>query len=138
MLQSKLKVYRNVFILGLDGESVHVETLVMQMFASDYADEDETVFVPNTDGTSEDGRNDAAPSGYIKSIRGGSSVDNPPQYTGGRWKGWHCEGSILRSLFGILMWDVFFQDVPNVFYTPYQDQPLDLLYGRAFYENRYV
>ena len=106
----------------------------MQMFASDCADEDETVFVANMDKLS-DGEN--SPNGYKKLHAGDSgSIQSLPLYSGGRWKGWHCEGSVLKSLFGILMWDVMFQDVANVFYTPYQDQPLDLLYGRAFYENR--
>ena len=35
------------------------------------------------------------------------------------------------------MWPVLFLDtVPNVFYSPYQDQPLDLLYGAVFYARR--
>lgn len=44
----------------------------------------------------------------------------------GGWQGWHCEGSLLRSLFGLLMWDVVYCDMPDVFQTPYQDAPLDL------------
>ncbi|CAM9132352.1 unnamed protein product, partial [Ectocarpus fasciculatus] len=55
----------------------------------------------------------------------------------GNWRGWHCEGSPLRTLFGLIMWEILFLDtVENVFYTPYQDQPLDLQYGAVFYKNR--
>ena len=43
-------------------------------------------------------------------------------------QGWHCEGSVLRSLFGLLMWDQIFFDCPDVFLTPYQDAPLDLCF----------
>lgn len=61
----------------------------------------------------------------------------PNLYTGGNWRGWHCEGSPLRTLFGLIMWEILFLDtVENVFYTPYQDQPLDLQYGAVFYKNR--
>lgn len=44
------------------------------------------------------------------------------------WQGWHCEGSSVRSLFALLMWDVIFADQPDVFQTPYQDAPLDIGY----------
>ena len=43
-------------------------------------------------------------------------------------QGWHCEGSVLRSLFGLLMWEQIFVDCPDVFLTPYQDAPLDLCF----------
>lgn len=36
------------------------------------------------------------------------------------WKGYHCEGSIFRMLFSLLMWDVIFADVPNVFRNSFQ------------------
>jgi tetratricopeptide (TPR) repeat protein len=38
----------------------------------------------------------------------------------GGWQGCHCEGSILRTLFSLLFWDILFCDVPHVFQTPYQ------------------
>jgi len=44
------------------------------------------------------------------------------------WQGWHCEGSCVRSLFALLMWDATFSDQPDVFQTPYQDAPLDYGY----------
>lgn len=46
------------------------------------------------------------------------------------WKSLHCEGSPLRSLFALLLWDdVLFCDVPDVFITPYQTKPLDLCHS---------
>ena len=51
-------------------------------------------------------------------------------------QGSHCEGSPLRSLFTLLMWDCLFADVPNVFQTPYQDAPLDLDVPGRFYRAR--
>lgn len=33
----------------------------------------------------------------------------------GSWAGWHCEGSPLRALWALLMWDVIFTDLPDVF-----------------------
>jgi Fanconi-associated nuclease 1 len=42
------------------------------------------------------------------------------------FEGVHNEGSWLRQLFTLLMWDILFADVNDVFQTPYQRQPLDL------------
>lgn len=33
----------------------------------------------------------------------------------GSWAGWHCEGSPVRVLWTLLMWDVIFADIPDVF-----------------------
>ena len=45
------------------------------------------------------------------------------------WTGLHCEGSLVSALFGLLLWDVIFDDtVENVFATPFQQAPLDLGY----------
>ncbi|RQM17090.1 hypothetical protein DD237_001137 [Peronospora effusa] len=55
--------------------------------------------------------------------------------TGG-WYGVHSEGSIFRNLFGILMWDVLYACIPDVFQTPFQSAPLDFGYAHVFYENR--
>ena len=76
---------------------------------------------------------------------------------GGGWQGWHCEGAIFHSLFGLLMWDILFtcpccprSDTDTqcsgscsncsssscaVFVTPFQDAPLDLGH-RAFFRTR--
>ena len=55
---------------------------------------------------------------------------------GGGWEGFHDEGSVLRSLYCLFMWEVLFTSVPNVFVSPYQDAPLDLFFS-SFYDNRY-
>ncbi|KAK3254465.1 hypothetical protein CYMTET_36319 [Cymbomonas tetramitiformis] len=44
----------------------------------------------------------------------------------GGWEGIHSEGSIFSTLFTLLMWDVLFQDVPDVFLTPFQTGPMDV------------
>ena len=36
------------------------------------------------------------------------------------------KGVIWATLFGLLMWDVIFMDVPDVFQTAFQTAPLDL------------
>ncbi|KAG6543623.1 hypothetical protein Mapa_014986 [Marchantia paleacea] len=45
---------------------------------------------------------------------------------GGGWQGVHCEGGVWLTLFGLLMWDVLFAEVPDVFQNPFQTAPLDL------------
>ncbi|XP_071720394.1 fanconi-associated nuclease 1 homolog [Rutidosis leptorrhynchoides] len=45
---------------------------------------------------------------------------------GGGWQGVHSESGVWLTLFGLLMWDVIFADVPNVFLTRFQISPLDL------------
>lgn len=45
---------------------------------------------------------------------------------GGCWQGVHSEGGIWMTYFGLLMWDVLFADVPDVFQTSFQTAPLDL------------
>ena len=51
------------------------------------------------------------------------------------YRGYHSEGSILRTLFGYLFCDVLFVYMPNVFQTAYQTCPLDL-HTDAFYASR--
>jgi hypothetical protein len=53
----------------------------------------------------------------------------------GGWDGWHCEGAILRILFGIFMFPVMYSNQQNMFLTPYQDSPLDFPYP-SFYSLR--
>jgi hypothetical protein len=55
--------------------------------------------------------------------------------TGG-WYGVHSEGSVLRNVFGVLMWDVLYASVPDVFQTPFQSAPLDFGYADVFYDAR--
>ncbi|KAL1208950.1 Fanconi-associated nuclease 1-like protein [Cardamine amara subsp. amara] len=45
---------------------------------------------------------------------------------GGGWQGLHTESSIWLTIFGLLMWDILFSDVPGVFQTRFQTAPLDL------------
>ncbi|KAK9794912.1 hypothetical protein WJX73_005165 [Symbiochloris irregularis] len=45
---------------------------------------------------------------------------------GGGWTGKHSENGIWATLFGLLMWEVLFMDVPGAFRTPFQTSPLDL------------
>ena len=56
---------------------------------------------------------------------------------GGGWQGWHCEGSYIRSMFGLLFYDIIFCEnaCDNVFLTPFQDSPLDMGYP-SFYSTR--
>ena len=51
------------------------------------------------------------------------------------WKGYHTEGGVLKTLFGLLFFDVLFAYVPNVFQTAFQTCPLDL-HTDAFYPTR--
>lgn len=51
------------------------------------------------------------------------------------WLGFHCEGSIFRFLFALCFWDILFDEVPDVFQTPFHSAPLDL-FTDAFYEAR--
>ncbi|KAG0454962.1 hypothetical protein HPP92_024254 [Vanilla planifolia] len=46
---------------------------------------------------------------------------------GGGWQGVHSESGIWMTIFGLLMWDVIFSPVPNVFLSKFQVAPLDLL-----------
>jgi Fanconi-associated nuclease 1 len=51
------------------------------------------------------------------------------------WKGFHCEGRLMRTIFAYLFYDIMFLYVPNVFQTPFQTCPLDL-HTDAFYPCR--
>ncbi|KAL3481668.1 VRR-NUC domain-containing protein [Aspergillus californicus] len=51
------------------------------------------------------------------------------------WKGYHAEGGIVRTLFGLLFYDIIFMPLPNVFQTNFQTCPLDL-HTDAFYPSR--
>ncbi|ETI26213.1 hypothetical protein G647_02990 [Cladophialophora carrionii CBS 160.54] len=53
------------------------------------------------------------------------------------YKGYHSEGGILRTLFGLLFYDILFFNpyIPNVFQTAYQTCPLDL-HTDSFFSSR--
>lgn len=42
------------------------------------------------------------------------------------YKGFHSEGSIVTTLFALLLWPILFHPLPGAFETPYQTAPLDL------------
>jgi fanconi-associated nuclease 1 len=44
----------------------------------------------------------------------------------GSWEGVHSESGVWSTLFGILLWDVLFAPVPDVFRSRFQSAPLDL------------
>ncbi|GJN29529.1 hypothetical protein PR202_gb17757 [Eleusine coracana subsp. coracana] len=45
---------------------------------------------------------------------------------GGGWQGTHSEGGVWMTVFGLLMWDVMFSDMEDVFQSKFQTAPLDL------------
>ncbi|GAB2265175.1 hypothetical protein Dimus_000240 [Dionaea muscipula] len=54
---------------------------------------------------------------------------------GGSWQGIHTESGIWLTIFGLLMWDIMFSNVPNVFRHRFQSAPLDLETD-SFYASR--
>lgn len=44
----------------------------------------------------------------------------------GGWAGVHCESGVWSTLFAVLLWDVLFAPLPDVFRSPFQGAPLDL------------
>jgi Fanconi-associated nuclease 1 len=49
------------------------------------------------------------------------------------WNGLHTENSTVTTMFGLLFWDILFDDtIPGVFHSPFQVRPLDL-YTEYFY-----
>lgn len=51
------------------------------------------------------------------------------------WKGYHDEGSLLTTIYGLLFWDIIFSDIPFVFQNSFQTHPLDY-FTQDFYESR--
>ena len=117
-------------VIGPKGDSVTVETLVMQVMKQEY--EDGLLFEYNTDHTS---------SCSLK-VKSTTSTEIIPtlnhQHLCGDWVGWHSEGSILRSIYSLVMWEELFEVcVDDVFQTKYQEAPLDLYADNGlFYSNR--
>ncbi|KAJ3553515.1 hypothetical protein NM688_g3569 [Phlebia brevispora] len=54
-------------------------------------------------------------------------------YNGLGFKGFHCEGRIITTLFGLLFWDIIFAPIDGAFETPYQSAPLDIAEDTFFY-----
>ncbi|CAO3681164.1 unnamed protein product [Umbelopsis ramanniana] len=42
------------------------------------------------------------------------------------YKGFHSENGIIKTIFGLLFWDILFTPFPDVLETPFQTAPLDL------------
>jgi len=90
---------------------------------------------------------------YVADKKAARRVPYPLAIDNGGWQGWHCEGSIFKTLFGLFMWEVLFacpmcsnggsnatsqcNSTYCVFITPFQDAPLDLGH-RSFYRTRRV
>ncbi|EMD38241.1 hypothetical protein CERSUDRAFT_93772 [Gelatoporia subvermispora B] len=52
------------------------------------------------------------------------------------YKGFHCEGRIVTTLFGILFWDIIFASIPGAFETPFQTAPLDIAEDTFYYSRQ--
>ncbi|CDO73570.1 hypothetical protein BN946_scf185014.g40 [Trametes cinnabarina] len=53
-------------------------------------------------------------------------------------KGFHSEGRIVTTLFGLLFWDVIFAPLPGAFETRYQAAPLDLAEDTFYYARQAI
>jgi hypothetical protein len=105
-------------LIGPTGNAVTVETLVMEVMKLPY--EDGLLYEPLAPGTSTgEGKSKSAADTIVTTTR--------YQHLCGDWIGWHCEGSIVRSLFPLLLWEEIYDiSIPDVFQTKYQEAPLDL------------
>jgi Fanconi-associated nuclease 1 len=56
-------------------------------------------------------------------------------YKSAGWTGFHSENTILTSIFGVLMWEYLYHDLPFVFQTSVQKAPLDYR-SEDFYKKR--
>ena len=48
----------------------------------------------------------------------------------------YCEGQIIRTLFGLLFWDVIFAPIPGAFETPFQSAPLDITEDTFYFSRK--
>jgi fanconi-associated nuclease 1 len=49
---------------------------------------------------------------------------------------YHSEGSIVRTIFGLLFFDIIFASIPGAFETPYQSAPLDIAEDAFYYARK--
>ena len=49
---------------------------------------------------------------------------------------YHSEGSIVRTIFGLLFFDIIFASIPGAFETPYQSAPLDIAEDSFYFARR--
>ncbi|CCM01558.1 uncharacterized protein FIBRA_03617 [Fibroporia radiculosa] len=52
------------------------------------------------------------------------------------YRGFHCEGRILTTLYGLLFWDIIFADIPGAFETAYQSAPLDIAEDTFYFSRK--
>ncbi|KAI0957731.1 hypothetical protein AcW1_006029 [Taiwanofungus camphoratus] len=52
------------------------------------------------------------------------------------YRGFHCEGRIVTTLFGLLFWDIIFAPVPGAFETPFQAAPLDIAEDTFYFSRK--
>jgi len=52
------------------------------------------------------------------------------------YKGFHCEGRIISTLFGLILWDIIFADIAGAFETPYQSAPLDIAEDTFYFSRK--
>ena len=45
----------------------------------------------------------------------------------------HSETQVLKTLFGLLFWDILFADIPGAFETAFQKAPLDIVEDSFYY-----
>ncbi|OCH92080.1 hypothetical protein OBBRIDRAFT_886490 [Obba rivulosa] len=57
-------------------------------------------------------------------------------YANQGYKGFHCEGRIVTTLFGVLFWDIIFAAIPGAFETPFQTAPLDITEDTFYYSRQ--
>lgn len=48
----------------------------------------------------------------------------------------HCEGRIISTLFGLILWDIIFADIAGAFETPYQSAPLDIAEDTFYFSRK--
>ena len=48
----------------------------------------------------------------------------------------HCETTILTTLFALLFWDIMFANIPGALETPFQEAPLDLCEDTFYYARK--
>ncbi|KAH9832914.1 VRR-NUC domain-containing protein [Rhodofomes roseus] len=54
------------------------------------------------------------------------------------FRGFHCEGRVVKTLFGLLLWDIIFANIPGAFETPYQHAPLDIVEDTFYYTRQHL
>eukprot|EP00923_Selenidium_pygospionis_P040365 GHVN01069762.1.p1 GENE.GHVN01069762.1~~GHVN01069762.1.p1 ORF type:complete len:868 (+),score=127.66 GHVN01069762.1:2266-4869(+) len=97
--------------MGFDDRCVRVEQLAIQAYEMDYLSSD----------------HHQRPWATQSGIEGEGKRDTYRTRNSLAWKGRHCEGAVVNELFGLVMVNILFQSgIDDVFYSKYQNAPLDL------------